>query len=450
MLSRTKYAKSGEVHIAYQAGGEGERDLVLVPGFISHLEWSQEEPSIVHCLERLASFSRLIVFDKRGTGLSDPVPAPASLEERVDDIRAVMDAVGSERAAIVGVSEGGAMAALFAATYPERTSSLVLYGSYARVARAPDYPCGVTDEQLEQLARACDRWGDGVLLTAFAPSLAQDRRFREWWAQLQRLSASPGMVRALFKLYPQIDIRSALPAIHVPTLVLNRKGDRMTPIGMSRYLSQHIADARHVELEGDDHLFFAGDADSILDEIEEFLTGIRQGPSAGRRALMTLLFTDIVGSTEHAARLGDKAWRELLERHHAIVRRQLVRFGGNEVDTAGDGFFATFDGPARAVRCGQAIREGVRALGIEIRAGLHTGECETAAGQTRGIAVHIGARIAAAAGAGDILVSSTVKDLVVGSGLRFSDRGLVSLKGLEDPWRLYAVRTDAVTDPGAA
>jgi pimeloyl-ACP methyl ester carboxylesterase/class 3 adenylate cyclase len=442
VLSRTKYAKSGDIHIAYQVGGEGEIDLVFAPGFISHVEWAQEDPSVVRFIERLASFSRVIVFDKRGTGLSDPVSTPASLEQRMDDVRAVMDAAGSQRAAIVGMSEGGPMAALFAATYPERVSSLAFYGSYARLIWAPDYPCGVSQERFDKSVELLDRWGDGVGLSAWAPSVANDAGFREWWAHLQRVAASPGMIRSHFKLYPEIDIRSVLPAIHTPTLVVHRTGDRIIPVESGRYLAQHISGAKYVELEGNDHIYFVGDANSILDELEEFLTGVRHGPDPGR-ALLTMLFTDIVRSTEHAERLGDKGWRELLDRHHALVRRQLVRFGGREVDTAGDGFFATFDGPARAVRCGQTIRDAVRALGIEIRAGVHTGECELVAGQVRGIAVHFGARVAAAAEPGEVLVSSTVKDLVVGSGLRFSDRGLCSLKGLQGEWHLYSVQDGA-------
>jgi len=442
LLSPTRYAKSGDVHIAYQVGGEGPIDLVVVPGFASHLEWFQEEPAIAHCFTRLAAFSRLIVFDKRGTGLSDPTAAPASLEERMDDVRAVMDAVGSKRAAIVGISEGGALAALFAAQHPERTSALVMYGSYARGAWAPDYPWGATAEQFAEAEGMLDRWGEGVLLSRFAPSRVNDQRLRAWWAQLQRLSASPGMIKALYKHFPEIDVRSALPSIHVPTLVLNRKDDRVAQAAEARYIASCIPEAKLVELEGDDHFYWLGDSDAFLDEIEAFLTGVRRGPDPGR-ALLTLLFTDIVGSTAHAAELGDQRWQGLLERHHALVRRQLERFGGREVDTAGDGFFAVFDGPARAVRCGQAICAAVRAVGVEIRAGLHTGECELAGTQVRGIAVHIGARIAAAAGPGEVLVSSTVKDLVAGSGLRFSDRGERSLHGVADPWRLFAVENGA-------
>jgi pimeloyl-ACP methyl ester carboxylesterase len=438
VLSRTRYAKSGDLHIAYQVGGAGEIDLVFAPGCVSHLEWFQEDPKVRHVFERLASFSRLIVFDKRGTGLSDPIPAPASLEERMDDVRAVMDAAGSERAAIIGMSEGGPMAALFAATYPERASSLVLYGSYARLVWAPDYPCGWKQESIDKSIGLLERWGDGVGLSAWAPSVGKDARFREWWAQLQRVAASPGMIRQLFKLYPEIDVRSVLPAIHVPTLVVHRAQDRITPVENGRYLAEHIAGAKYVELDGCDHLYFV-DPDPIVDEIEEFLTGVHHGPEPNR-ALLTLLFTDIVQSTQHAERLGDKGWRELLDRHHALIRRQLARFGGREVDTAGDGFFATFDGPARAVRCGETIRDAVRALGVEIRAGVHTGECELVTGGVRGIAVHVAARVAATAQPGEILVSSTVKDLVAGSGLRFSDRGLCALKGIQGEWHLYAVQ----------
>jgi pimeloyl-ACP methyl ester carboxylesterase len=434
----TRYAKSGDLSIAYAAYGDGP-DLVVAPGFISHLEVTREEPALAHFYDRLATFRRVITFDKRGTGLSDPVPDAPSLEENVEDLRAVMDAAGSERADVVGVSEGGAMAALFAAVDPERTRSLVLYGTFARVLWAPDYPWGVSAElhaQLLELAEA--RWGDGVGLSAWAPSCADDVRMRAWWARFQRTAASPGMAHKVLALYPQIDIRAALGTIGVPTLVLHRRDDRMVNVAMGRYLAEHIPGAKLVELDGADHLFWVGDADAILDEIEEFLTGVRRGPEPDR-VLATVLFTDLVGSTEHAVELGDTRWRYLLESHQAQVRRQLERFRGREIKTTGDGFLATFDGPARAIRCAQAVVDQSRGLGLETRAGVHTGECELIDDDVGGIAVHIAARVAALAEAGEVLVSSTVRDLVAGSGLTFADRGVHALKGVPDEWRLFAV-----------
>jgi pimeloyl-ACP methyl ester carboxylesterase len=434
----TRYAKSGELSIAYAAYGEGP-DLVVAPGFISHLEVALEEPALAHFYDRLATFRRVISFDKRGTGLSDPVPHAPTLEENVGDLRAVMDAAGSERADVVGVSEGGAMAALFAAMHPERTRSLVLYGTYARLLWAPDYPCGVSAELHDRLLAMVDaRWGDGVGLSAWAPSCAADVRMRTWWARLQRTAASPGMVHSLLAFYPQIEIRAVLGTIGVPALVLHRRDDRMVDIEMGRYLAEHIAGAKLVELDGADHFFWVGDADAILDEIEEFLTGLRRGPEPDR-VLATVLFTDLVGSTEHAVELGDTRWRYLLESHQAQVRRQLERFRGREVKTMGDGFLATFDGPARAIRCAQAVVDQSRGLGLETRAGLHTGECELINDDVGGIAVHIAARVATLAEAREVLVSSTVKDLVAGSGLIFADRGVHPLKGVPDKWRLFAV-----------
>jgi pimeloyl-ACP methyl ester carboxylesterase len=433
----TRYAKSGDLSIAYAAYGEGP-DLVLAPGWISHLEVGREEPSLAHFYDRLATFRRVILFDKRGTGLSDPVPHAPTLEENVEDLRAVMDAAGSERADVAGVSEGGAMAALYAAVHPERTRSLVLYGTYSRVLWAPDYPCGLRAELLDRLLEVVDaRWGDGVGLSAWAPSCADDVRMRTWWARFQRTAASPGMAHSLLALYPQIDIRAVLGTIGVPTLVLHRRHDRMVNVEMGRYLADHIPGAKLVELDGADHLFWVGDAEAILDEIEEFLTGLRRGPEPDR-VLATVLFTDLVGSTEHAVELGDTRWRYLLESHQAQVRRQLERFRGREVKTMGDGFLATFDGPARAVRCAQAVVDQSRGLGLETRAGLHTGECELMNDDVGGIAVHIAARVAALADAGEVLVSSTVKDLVAGSGLTFADRGVHALKGVPDKWRLFA------------
>jgi pimeloyl-ACP methyl ester carboxylesterase len=433
-----RYARSGDLSIAYMAFGQGP-DLVIAPGFISHLEVWWEEPSLVHCFSRLASFRRVITFDKRGTGLSDPAPHAPTLEESVDDLRAVMDATGSARADVLGISEGGTMAALLAASHPARVHALVLYGSYARVLEAPDYPQGVTEGELAMFVEIHDKgWGEGVALGAWAPSRRDDEQLKQWWARLQRLAASPGMVRNIFALYPQVDCRDVLPTIQAPTLVLHRRGDRMINIEMGRYLAENIPGSKLVELDGDDHLFFVGDADAVLDEIEEFLTGVRPVPPV-ERVLATVLFTDVVGSTERAADMGDERWRKLLDAHHAQVRRQLERFHGQEVKTTGDGFLATFDGPARAIHCATAIRDAVRGLGLEVRAGLHTGEVELSDGDIAGIAVHLGSRVAAVAEPGEVLVSRTVVDLVAGSGLTFADRGEHALKGVPGEWQLFAV-----------
>jgi pimeloyl-ACP methyl ester carboxylesterase len=440
MERETRYAKSGDVHIAYQVIGQGATDVVLVPGFISHVEEWWEQPLSARFLERLASFSRLILFDKRGTGLSDREAGVPTLEQRMDDVRAVLAAAGSERAAVLGISEGGAMSVVFAATYPERTAALVLYGTFAEFRSWVPTP-----EQLEHFLHAIDEgWGTGGSLPQFAPSLADDPRFRRWWARHERLGASPGAAMALMRMNSEIDVRHVLPAIRVPTLVLHRTGDVAVDVEASRYQAAHIPGARYVELTGADHVPFVGDAEPILGEIEEFLTGARPIPEPDR-VLATVLFIDIVGSTERAAELGDRRWRDQLGAHHAAVRRELDRFRGREVDTAGDGFLTTFDGPARAVRCAGAIVEAVRSLGLEVRAGLHTGEIELLSGGIAGIAVHIAARVAGLASPGEVLVSSTVKDLVAGSGLRFADRGTHRLKGVPDGWRLFAAERGSTT-----
>ena len=432
------YAKSGGLNIAFSVTGEGP-DLVVAPGFISHLDIMWEEPSVVHFYSRLASFRRVVTFDKRGTGLSDPAMHAPTLEESVDDLRAVMDAAGCERADLVGISEGGTMAMLMTASHPDRVKALVLYGTFSRLLRAPDYPLGVTEEQLSALVELSAKgWGEGVGLGGWAPSRRGDAELRRWWARLQRVAASPGMVRNIFALYPQLDIRDVLPAIQVPTLVLHRRDDRMVRLEMGRYLADRIPGAKFVEVDGADHLFFTGDADTLLDEIEEFLTGVRPLPAV-ERVLATVLFTDIVDSTKRAVELGDERWKELLGRHDAQVRRQLERFHGHEVNTTGDGFLARFDGPARAIRCAMAIRDVLRSLGLEVRAGVHTGEVELRDDDISGIAVHVAARVAAAAGAGEVLVSRIVVDLVAGSGLSFTARGEHALKGVAGEWGLFAV-----------
>jgi class 3 adenylate cyclase len=438
-VPETRYAKSGDLNIAYQVVGEGPFDLVYVPGWVSNIEAMWEEPSHARLLGRLAAFSRLILFDKRGTGMSDPVPVDRlpTLEERMDDVRAVMDAAGSERAAIFGLSEGGLMSVLFSATSPERIEALITHAIYATRLRSRDYPWAPKPEaraaEIEEIERT---WGGEMDISNLAPSA--DEAFKRRAVAYLRRSASPGAAVALLRMNSQIDVREVLPTIRVPTLVLQRVDDRDVNVEEGRWIARQIPGAKYVELPGDEHLIWAGDVDAVVDEVEEFLTG-RRPVYEPDRVLATVLFTDIVGSTERATELGDRRWRQLLDQHHSLVRRQLERFDGREVDTAGDGFLATFDGPARAIRCADSLRVGVRALGLEIRAGLHTGECEVVGDGVRGIAVHTGARVAALAGTGEVLVSSTVKDLVAGSGIEFEDRGTHKLKGVPGEWRLYAV-----------
>jgi class 3 adenylate cyclase len=437
---KTEYARSGDLHIAYQVVGEGPLDLVYVPGWVSHVELAWEEPALARFLNRLASFSRLIVFDKRGTGLSDRVPLAdlPPLEERMDDLRAVMEAADSKRATLFGFSEGGNLCALFAATYPERTAALILFGSFAKRLRSPDYPWAPTAEEREAHYAEVERdWGSGAGLEQYVPSMLNDEPFMHRLGAYFRNAASPGAALALLRMNTEIDIRQVLSAIHVPSLVMHRSGDRSAKVEEARWMSQQIPDARFVEQAGEDHMPWVGDQDAILDEIQEFVTGERPARESDR-VLATVLVTDIVGSTRLASQLGDRAWSELLTRHHALVRKELASFRGKEIDTAGDGFLATFDGPARAVGCACRIRDAMRSLGIEIRAGLHTGEIELSGDQVRGIAVHTSARIAAAAQAGEILVSSTITDLVSGSGIRFEDRGLHALKDIPRQWQLFA------------
>jgi class 3 adenylate cyclase len=439
MAAETRYAKTGDIHIAYQVVGEGPVDIVLFPEFWHTIEVQWDQPELAAFLERLASFGRLISFDQRGTGLSDPVAIQPALEPWLEDAKVVMNEVDSQSAVLLGFGGGGLISMLFAATHPERTVGLVLVNSFARISRAEDYPWGrgpeLEDEVLDVMRTG---WGKGVFLDVLAPSRVDDQAFRRWWARYQRIGASPGTIVATRRMLGALDAREILPSIRAPTLVLQSGGNAWVRPEHGRYLTDHIADATYVELPGPDYFVFLRDASAALGEIEQFIEGCVGTPEADR-LLATVLFTDIVGSTELVSKVGDRRWTELLDAHHAVVRRELERFRGREVDTAGDGFFATFDGPARGVRCACAIRDAVRELGIEIRAGLHTGEVEAVKEGLAGVAVHIGQRVLSEASPGEVLVSSTVKDLAVGSGLEFEDRGSRALKGVPDEWRLFAV-----------
>jgi pimeloyl-ACP methyl ester carboxylesterase len=440
----TLYTRSGDVSIAYQVTGDGPFDVVFIPPFVTHVElvWAT---SFAPTLRALSSFCRLIRFDKRGTGMSDRVVGAPTLETRMDDARAVMDAAGSSRAAFLGSSEGAAMSLLFAATYPERTAALVLRSAYPRTMWAPDYPWGRTEEQYRrEMERDLCLFGprDQALEALHSRIQTDDDKEARQWVDYFRWSGSPGAVEALGLMNKEIDVRHVLPAIRVPTLILHGSEDTIVPIDVARYLADRIPGARLVEVPAG-HAVTGRVAVALSEEIKSFLTEVWESggweEAEPDRVLATVLFTDIVAASERAASLGDRAWRELLERHHELVRRQLVHFRGREVDTAGDGFFASFDGPARAIRCACAISEGVRELGLDVRAGLHTGECELVDGKVAGIAVHTGARVASYAQPGEVLLSSTVKDLVAGSGLAFEDRGVHELKGIPGEWRLYAV-----------
>jgi class 3 adenylate cyclase/alpha-beta hydrolase superfamily lysophospholipase len=431
------YARSGDVSLAYIVTGSGPPDLVFVHGFVGNIETAWEQPLRVAFFERLGSFARVIEFDRRGTGLSDRVREVPTLETRMDDLRAVMDAAGSERAAVVATFEAGSMAALYAATYPERVGALVLYNPIAKGVWAADYPFARTEEEWRaELAEIRERWGDSDFFAEFAravaPSRADDPAFLRWVAKVHRTGASPAAALAITRMARDVDIRDVLPSIRVPTLVLHlaRYADE------SRYVAERIPGSRRVEVPGEDTMFFL--APGIGDEIQRFVTTV-WGEAEPETVLSTVLFTDIVDSTQRAAEVGNRRWAELVASHHALVRRQLDRFRGRELDTAGDGFFASFDGPARAIRCARAISESVHELGLEVRAGLHTGECEVIGDKLGGIAVNIGARVAARAGPGEVLVSSTVKDLVAGSGIGFADRGTVELKGVPGSCQLFSV-----------
>ena len=443
--SDVQYTKSGDVNIAYQVTGDGPFDLVFVPGYVSHVELAWRMPGFAPFLEKLSSFSRLIRFDKRGTGMSDRVSGAPSLETRMDDVRAVMDAAGSRRAAFYGLSEGAAMSILFAATYPERTAALVVRSAFPRRMWAPDYPWGLTEEAYErEVARDLRIFGPREQAKEAAGALGRfDVEELDAFLDYLRFGASPGAVEALHRMNKEIDVRQVLPAVRVPTLILRGAEDTSVDVEVPRYMASRIPTARAIEIPGAGHLAFGVPSDRIAAEIERFTQDVWEAggweEAEPERVLATVLFTDIVGSTAKAAELGDRAWRELLERHHALIRRQLAGFRGAELDIAGDGFFARFDGPARAIRCACAITDQMRELGLEVRAGLHTGECEVMDGKVGGIAVHIGARVAKEAQPGEVLVSSTVKDLVAGSGLTFRDRGVARLKGVPEEWRLYGV-----------
>ena len=435
----TKFTQSGDISIAYQVLGHGPLDLVIVPGWVSHLEQAWEDPSYARFLERLASFSRLILFDKRGTGLSDRITGIPTLEQRMDDVRAVMDEVGSQKAALFGISEGGSMSVLFAATYPQRVSALILYGTIAKGWLVEDTTGSLTredDAASEQVWRK--GWGGPVAIDSMAPSLVNDERFRQWYAKFLRLSAGPTTVINLRRMYGQIDISTILTSIHIPTLVLHRTQDMAIEIEQGRYLAGHIPGAKLVELAGNDHLWWVGDTDAILNQVAQFLTGDQQILEPDR-VLATVLFTDMVDSTRRAAELGDSRWADLLASHHAMLSTEIERFRGRYVESTGDGCLATFDGPARAIRCALAIVDGARQMGLEIRAGLHTGEIELRGQNIRGLAVHIAARVLAKAQANEVWLSRTVKDLVVGAGLEFADRGEFSLKGIPGEWRLFSL-----------
>ena len=440
MAGDVRYARStGDTSIAYQVFGDAPLTLVMAPGFVSHMEMLMELPEIARGIERLTSFARVVAFDKREQGLSDRVGRPPTIEEMVDDIGAVMDATATERAAVLGVSEGAAMALMFAAAHPQRCTHLAIWCGYARITEAPDYPEGVSAAGIDRWSDRMQReWGGPVALNVFAPSRVDDPKVVDWWTHLLRSGTSPRSAAALMSLYKELDVRQALPLVTAPTLVMHRAEDRAIPIALGRYVADHIDGARFVEFPGRDHVLWTEDADTVIDEVEEFLTGTRRA-RAPERLLATVLFTDIVDSTATAARLGDRSWRELLDRHDAMVRERIERHQGRVVKTTGDGVLATFDGPTRAIDSGREIVERAQGLGIQVRAGLHSGECELRGEDLGGMAVHIGARVSAHAQAGEVLVSSTLKDLVVGSGIEFEDRGAAELKGVPGEWRLFAV-----------
>jgi pimeloyl-ACP methyl ester carboxylesterase len=439
-MPETRYTRSGDVHIAYQVFGSGPIDLVLIPGYFTHVELVWEHEPAARVLERLSSFARVITFDRRGAGLSDRVAEPPTLEERMDDVRAVMDAASSERAALVGISEGVTMAILLAATYPDRVQALVCSGGMARSTYAEDYPWASTTEALQEsgFELLLPTFGDGSLAEIAAPTQAENPETRAFFAKMQRASASPGMLAGLVQMFLDLDVRDVVPSVQAPALVLHKRRDRLVNIGNGRWLAEHLPNARLVELDGDDHVPWYEGTDEWLGEIEEFLTGTRAAPEP-ERILATVLFTDIVDSTKTASELGDREWRRVLEEHYELVRGALDRWRGHEVKSIGDGFLATFDGPARGVRCAREIVDSSRSAGVHVRAGLHTGECEAVGDDIGGIAVHIAARVSGLAGPDEVLTSRTVRDLVAGSGIEFEARGRHTLKGVPDEWDVLEV-----------
>ena len=450
MFTGAKYARSGDVNIAYQVVGDGPIDLVLVLGWVSHLAYVWELPAMAAFLNRLASFSRLILFDKRGCGMSDRVHPPPTLEQRMDDVRAVLDAVDSKTAALMGISEGGVMSALFAATYPERTAGLIIDGSYPSRMRRPGYPWGIAEDQFEkQMARVRDVWGTGSGMEFYAPSQLDNPEVARWWGLFTQISASPGDAEDLLRMNTLIDIRDILPAIKVPALIIHARGDKVAPIEAGRYFAEHIPSARLLELKSDDHWPYFGDADQVVGEVQEFLTGVRTAPHP-ETMLATVLCTNVAQAGAHAVWLGDRRWNELIDRHHAVVRKALARYAGREIEAGERGITAVFDGTARAIRCAIDVRDELLGLGLRIQAGLHAGECEIGDGRPRGAALHVASSVMGVAQPGEVLVSGTVKDLVVGSGLEFTDRGSREFAGVPGSWNLFAAgpeHLDGVDEP---
>lgn len=439
--SPVRYARNGDVSIAYSVSGSGPVDLLFISGFVSHLDIARTSPVVRRFFDRLCSFARVIQFDKRGQGLSDP--GAYTLEGVASDAVAVLDAVGSERVSVFGVSEGGSASTMLAATRPDRVEAMVQYGTYARMSWAADYPQGLRPEAITSTwSRVLETWGDASSLKLFAPSMAGDREFGDWWGRMLRSGASPAAARTMAQMYAELDVRPLLGTVNVPTLVLYRRGDRLVPPALSRTVADGIPGAKAVELEGADHLFLAGDQTAMLDQVEEFLTG-RAPQRAAERVLATVLFVDIVGSTRHAAQLGDRAWRELLQRCEQDWRREVAHNGGRMVKSTGDGMLATFAGPTQAATAALAIRDRAGATELATRAGVHTGECELIGDDIGGIAVHIASRVEGLAAPGEVMVTSTVKDLSIGSGLSFADRGEESLKGVPGEWRVFAVEEGA-------
>ena len=442
MRPETQYARSGDVSIAYQVFGDGPTDLVIAPGWIFHAEFAWEEPTFERTMERLARHFRVMLFDKRGTGLSDRSIGASSLEDRMDDIRAVMDAASSKEAVVFGWSEGGTFAAMFAATYPERTRALVCHASGARFTNTADFSVALGDDMVKSFETYLHHgWGSGLAAYIIVPSRADDEAFRRWYGRYERMSISPSEAIALLQVNMGIDVRHILPTIKVPTLILGQTNERFVPITLCRDMAERIPGAKFVELSGIDHLFWFSDPDEFVGELLEFVTGARPQPEVDvDRVLATVMFADVVGSTERASELGDKRWRSLLDSYYTAAKTEIERFRGRQVKTLGDGVLATFDGPARAVRCAHQLAARTRELGLQLRTGVHTGEIEIMGDDVGGIAVHIGARVSSLANAGEVLVSSTVKDLVAGSGIVFDDRGAHALKGVPGEWHIYAAR----------